>query len=376
MIYLDTTATTKPNEEVIKTYQKVLSDFWYNPSSPYTVGLKANNLFQDSINHIKKLINTPNHNIVFTQSATISNNLAIFGITNNYQNKQMKVITSKIEHPSVFNPFKSLEEKGFDVVYLNVDECGIINLEELKKEINQDTLLVSIMWVNNIIGTIEPIEEVIKIVKQYPRCRLHVDLVQGFTKLSPNFNFSDIDLFSVSMHKIEGLKGCGILGFKENINLGNHLIGSSQQLGINPGTIDLANAVSAAKAIRLSLESKEESYEKVQKLNKYLRQQLSIVDGIYINSPKQNVSPYILNISIPKYNAETIMHYLEQKEIYVAVGSACNSKIKKPEKTVLAVTNDEQRATTSIRISLSKYISINDLDTLVNELKNFINSRS
>ena len=376
MIYLDSTATTKPNEEVIKTYQKVLSDFWYNPSSPYTLGQKANNLFQDSINHIKRLIDTPNHNIVFTQSATISNNLAIFGVTNKHQNKQMKVITSKIEHPSVYNPFKSLEEKGFNVVYLNVDECGIINLEQLKKEIDQDTLLVSIMWVNNIIGTIEPIDEIIKIVKQYPRCRLHVDLVQGFTKISPSFRFSDIDLFSVSMHKIEGLKGCGILGFKENINLGNHLVGSSQQLGINPGTIDLANAVSAAKAIRLSLESKDESYKKVLELNNYLRNQISLVDGIFINSPKQNVSPYILNISIPKYNAETVMHYLEQKEIYVAVGSACNSKIKKPEKTVLAVTNDEQRATTSIRISLSKYITKNDLDILVNELKNFISSRS
>ena len=376
MIYLDSTATTKPNEEVIKTYQKVLTDFWHNPSSPYTLGQIANNLFQDSINHIKRLIDTPNHNIVFTQSATISNNLAIFGVTNKYQNKQMKVITSKIEHPSVYNPFKSLEEKGFNVVYLNVDECGIINLEQLKKEIDQDTLLVSIMWVNNIIGTIEPIEEIIKIVKQYPRCRLHVDLVQGFTKINPKFKFSDIDLFSISMHKIEGLKGCGILGFKENISLGNHLVGSSQQLGINPGTIDLANAVSAAKTIRLSLESKDESYKKVLELNNYLRSQLSSVDGIYINSPKQNVSPYILNISIPKYNAETVMHYLEQKEIYVAVGSACNSKIKKPEKTVLAVTNDEQRATTSIRISLSKYISKNDLDTLVKELNNFISSRS
>ena len=376
MIYLDTTATTKPNEEVIKTYQKVLSDFWYNPSSPYTLGQKANNLFQDSINHIKRLIETPNHNIIFTQSATIANNLAIFGITNNYQNKNMKIITTKIEHPSVFNPFKSLEEKGFNVVYLNVDKNGIINIDSLKEEMNQDTLLVSIMWVNNIIGTIEPIEEIIKIVKQYPRCRLHVDLVQGFTKINPNFKFSDIDLFSVSMHKIEGLKGCGILGFKENINISNHLVGSSQQLGINPGTIDLANAVSAAKAIRLSLESKEDSYNKVLKLNQYLRNKLISIDGIYINSPQHNVSPYILNISIPKYNAETIMHYLEQKEIYVAVGSACNSKIKKPEKTVLAVTKDEQRATTSIRISLSKYITINDLDILVQELKNFISSRS
>ena len=232
------------------------------------------------------------------------------------------------------------------------------------------------MWVNNIIGSIQPIEEVIKVVKEYPRCKLHVDLVQGFTKIEPKFKFSDVDLFTVSMHKIEGLKGCGILAYKENINLAKHLIGSSQQNGINPGTIDLANAVSAAKAIRLSIESSKNSFEKVLELHKYLRNQLSSVDGIYINSPMENASPYILNISIPKYNAETIMHYLEQKEIYVAVGSACNSKIKKPEKTVLEVTKDEQRATTSIRISLSKYIKTTDVDTLVQELKNFISSRS
>lgn len=374
MIYLDSTATTKPNEEIIKTYQKVLSDFWYNPSSPYTLGLKTNNLYLDSINRIKTCLNTPNHNIIFTQSATTANNLGIFGICNNYQNKGMKVITSKIEHPSVFNPFKSLEEKGFNVVYLDVNRFGIIDIEQLKKELDSSTILVSIMWVNNIIGTIEPINDVINIVKDYPRCKLHVDLVQGFSKIKPNFSFKDIDLFTISMHKIEGLKGCGILGFKENINLSNHLIGSSQQFGINPGTMDLAHAVCAAKTIRLALEDNQFDY--VKSLNSYLRNKLSEIKDIYINSPEDCVSPYILNISIPKFNAETIMHALEQKEIYVAVGSACNSKIKKPERTVLAVTKDELLSTTSIRISLSKYIKTMDLDILVNELNNFIQSRS
>lgn len=376
MIYLDSTATTKPNDEIIKTYQKVVSEFWHNPSSPYTASLKANNLYNESINQIKKLISCSHHNIVFTQSATIANNLAIYGITNKYQNQKMKVITTKIEHPSVFNVFGDLEEKGFDVIYLDVDKNGIINIEQLKQEIDQNTILVSIMWVNNIIGTIEPIEEVIDIVKKYPRCKLHVDLVQGFTKINPTFKFSDIDLFTASMHKIEGLKGCGILGIKENLILSNHLIGSNQQYGINPGTMDLASAVCAAKTVRLSQESSKSSFEKVLRLNIYLRKKLKRIKEIYINSPEENVSPYIVNISIPKYNAETIMHALEQKDIYVAVGSACNSKIKKPERTVLEVTKDEQLATTSIRISLSRYIEEKDIDTLVFELNSFINSRS
>ena len=240
MIYLDSTATTKPNEEIIKTYQKVLSDFWYNPSSPYTLGLKANNLYLDSINRIKTCLNTPNHNIIFTQSATTANNLGIFGICNNYQNKGMKVITSKIEHPSVFNPFKSLEEKGFNVVYLDVDRFGIIDIEQLKKELDSSTILVSIMWVNNIIGTIEPINDVINIVKDYPRCKLHVDLVQGFSKIKPNFSFKDIDLFTISMHKIEGLKGMGMLISNKGIQLTSILKGGHQLIEIRPG---IASAV-------------------------------------------------------------------------------------------------------------------------------------
>lgn len=371
MIYFDSTATTKPCQEVIDAYLKVINNYWENPSSPYTLGLKANSLFQEAKMQVKNSLNTPNHNVIFTSGATEANNLAIFGVCDSYLNEPKRIITTKIEHPSVFNVFQKLESMGFDVIYLDVNENGLINLEDLKKAINKDTILVSIMWVNNVIGTIEPIKDVIKIVKEYPRCKLHVDAVQGMGKIKPDFKFEDIDLITISSHKLEGLKGTGLLVYNEKINIANHIVGAGQQDGIKPGTIDLAGAVACAKTIKRAINMQEENYNTVLVLNEYLRKALSSMP-IYINSPKESVSPFIFNISIKEHNSETIMHYLEQKEIYVSIGSACGSKTKKPEKTIYAISHDELLSTTSIRISLSRHNTKEEIDQLVKALIDYI----
>lgn len=373
MIYFDSTATTKPSKDIIELYNKISNEYWHNPSSAYNAGIKANNLLLKSQDVVKETLNVKNHNVIFTSGATEANNLAIFGICSHYLNDKKRVITTQIEHPSVFNVFKRLELLGFEVIYLSVDKNGIIDLEELKNSINKDTVLVSIMWVNNIVGSIQPIDKVIEIVKNVPRCKLHVDLVQGLGKIKPNFNFSDIDLFTMSSHKLFGLKGSGALVYNNKINLTTHIIGAEQQLGVKPGTIDLASSVCTAKTIQNAIKNQSEHYNYVKELNKYLELQIKTIDKITINSNTLYTSPYIFNISIKDINAETIMHYLEQKEIYVSIGSACGSKTKKPEKTIYAMTNDNLISTTSIRISLSIYNTKDEIDTLVNELKLFIN---
>ena len=372
MIYFDYTATTKPRQEVIELYQKVNSDYWYNPSSIYRTGVISESLFKDCETNVLKTLNLQNKKVIFTSGATEANNLAIYGICNNYLGQNKHIITTKIEHPSVLSCFEDLEKKGFKVSYLSVDSDGIINLEELKSLINNDTVLVSVMWVNNIVGSIQPIEEVIKIIKQFPRIKLHVDSVQGMGKIKPNFNFNDVDLFTISSHKINGLKSSGMLIVNDKVVLSSIIKGSAQQNGYRPGTIDVSLAASTTKALMLCQKEIDEHYEYVRKLHTYFKESLTGLPNVLINGASRSYSPYILNISVLSTESETLIHYLENYEIYVAAGSACNSKIKKPEKTIYAMTNDERRSVTSLRISLSYVTTFNEIDEFVKCLRKYL----
>ncbi len=372
MIYFDYTATTKPRSEVLDLFNKINNDYWHNPSSIYKAGIMSQVLYNDAEAKILETLELKNKRVLFTSGATEANNTAIYGICDKYLGEKKHIITTKIEHPSVTTCFNDLENKGFKVTYLNVDNRGIIDLEELKKSLTSDTVLVSIMWVNNIVGSIEPIEEVIKILKDYPRVKLHVDAVQGIGKIKPVFNMNDIDLLSISAHKINGFKSSGVLIYNDKINLAPVIKGSDQQRGLRAGTMDLSLAASMAKALKLIIEEQDIHYQTVLKLNNYLREKLQEIPGIIINSPSEKYTPYILNISILKSESETIIHYLEQFEIYIAAGSACNSKSKKPEKTVLAMFAEELRAVRSLRISLSYITTKDEIDELVRRLKQYI----
>ncbi len=372
MIYFDYTATSKPNEEVLALYQKINSEYWCNPSSIYKAGIINNNLFQKCEKDINDALGLQNKKVFFTSGATEANNLAVYGICNNYLGQNKNVITTSVEHPSVLSCFQDLEKKGFKVTYLSVDEDGIINLEELKENINSDTVLVSTMWVNNIVGSIQPIDEVIKIVKKYPRCKLHVDAVQGIGKIKPNFDFNKVDMFTLSSHKINGLKSSGTLIINDKIILQSVLKGATQQEGVRPGTIDIALSASTTKALKLILAKRDERYPYVKELHEYFKDCLKDIPGVVINGGSKSYSPYILNISILNTESETFIHYLEKYEIYVAAGSACNSKIKKPEKTIYAMYKDERRAVTSLRISLSYASTKEEIDEFIKRLKEFI----
>ena len=371
MIYFDYTATTKPRTEVLDVYNKVNNEYWFNPSSFYKTGVINHNLFDECSANILKYLNLSKKRVIFTSGATEANNLAVYGICNNYLGQNKHIVTTKIEHPSVMSCFNDLENKGFKVTYLNVDENGLINLEELKSCLNSDTILVSIMWVNNIVGAIEPINEVIKILKEYPRIKLHVDAVQGLGKIKPDFDFNQVDMFTFSSHKINGLKSSGALIINDNINLNPLTKGADQQKGVRPGTIDLSLALATTKAVRLITEELNEHYIYVKELHGYFLDKLKDIPNILINGAIKNYSPYILNISIMDSESETFIRYLEKYDIYVAAGSACNSKSKKPEKTVLAMYKDEKRALTSIRISLSYTSTKNEIDEFIKYLRKF-----
>lgn len=364
MKYFDYTATTPVDEEVLDTYIKTTKNFFANTSSLHKLGQRSNLMYTKAIEQLEDVLNIKNHNVIFTSNATEANNLSILGICDKYQSG--KIITTKIEHPSVYEAFKSLENK-FDVIYLDINENGIIDINQLKKELDNNTILVSIMWVNNIIGTIQPIKEVIEIVKHYPKVKLHVDMVQGLCKINHDFDLNDVDMFTFSTHKIYGPKGIGGLFVKKNITLDKRLFGSTIQFGIKPGTLDLSLICATVKSFKKFYPLTNKHYLDVKEKYQYLLNGLNN-KNLVINTPKENITNYILNISIPSINGETVVHALEQKEIYVSTGSACSSKLKKPEKTILALTKSEQLATTAIRISLSHLVTYSELDELIKTL--------
>jgi len=365
MIYLDYGATTPIDEEVLAKYIEVSKNFYANPNSLHKLGQACNYLYEIAVNEIKKVLNVNNHDIVFTANATEANNISIFGIVNKYE--KGKIITSKIEHPSVYNVMKALENK-YEVVYLDIDENGLIDFEQLQKELTKDTILVSIMWVNNIIGTVQKIEKIIELLKNYPKTKLHVDAVQGLCKIDPHFNFADIDVFTFSAHKFYGPKGIGGMVFKKGMEFAKILYGANNQFGIKPGTIALPLIVATAKAIKKFYPLANEHQKYVKELYLYLREKLENNPNLIINTPKENISYYVLNISFPNTNGETIVHTLEQDEIYVSTGSACSSKLQTPEKTILALTKDEKRALRSIRITLSHLTTKQELDELIKSI--------
>lgn len=363
-MYFDYTATTPIDLDVLETYNRVQKEYFGNTESLHKFGRMCDNLFNKAKREISEMLNV-DMEIIFTHNATEANNLGIFGVVNG---KKGKIITTKIEHPSVFEVFKQLEKDGYEVVYLDVLENGQIDLEMFKRQMDKSVLLVSIMWVNNIIGSIQPIDKVIEIMKEYPKAKLHVDAVQGMCKIKPNFRFQDVDLFTISAHKFYGPKGVGCLFYQKNMMLEKHIFGSNVQKGIKPGTIDLAGSVALCKAIKKYSQSVIERYNYVKAMFDYLYLELEKIAFVSVNSPK-NGSPYILNISIKGINGETLIHMFDQKEIYVSTGSACSSKLKKAEKTILAVTQDEERANSSIRISLSHLTTQDEVSCLLKAIK-------
>lgn len=365
MIYLDYNSTTPVDKEVLDTYIKTSTNFFANSMSLHKLGQEANYMYELAVKEIRKYVNTT-HNLIFTSNATEANNLALLGYLKRF--KKGRIITTITEHPSVYQVMKELENR-FEVIYLELDSSGMIDYNKLDSLINKETLLVSVMWVNNVIGTVNDIKRITDILKKHPKVRLHVDAVQGVCKVNPDFNFDDIDMFTFSTHKIYGPKGVGGLFYNPTMIIDKILYGSSGQYGIKPGTFDLSLAVSTAKAFKKFMPRLDSNRLKVKEIFLYAYDLLKKVDNVIINSPLNNISYYCLSFSVMGYKGETVVRHLEKDEIYVSTASACTSKTNSLERTIYSLTKDEQRANSSVRISFSSDTLVSDIDKLIESLK-------
>ncbi len=353
MIYFDNSATTKPKKEVLDTFYKVAENYFGNPSSVHHLGLQAENLLSQARNQIAKLLKTDEQEIIFTSGGTEGNNFIIKGVAEKYRNRGHHMITTMIEHPSVLNTCIQLENSGFDVTYLPVDETGRVRVEDVKKALRKDTILVSIMHVNNEIGSVQPIEKIGELLKNHPKTLFHVDHVQGVTKVPLDFHESNVDFASISSHKFHGLKGTGAIYIRKGLKLAPLLAGGGQERGFRSGTENLAGIVAMAKALRLGMLDYEAKIDTMMDVRDFLINELQLIEGVKMNTPKQNTAPHIINFSVQGFKAEVLVHELEQHGLYVSTTSACSSRTNEPSRTILAMGLGEERATTSIRISLS-----------------------
>lgn len=361
MIYLDYSATTPVNKEVLDSFNKVSLGFIGNSNSLHSLGVKTTNLIENATKQIADILNVKENEIIYTSGSSESNNLAIKGICLKYQNRGKHIITTNYEHSSVYGPIEYLKRLGFSVSIVECDEYGVININHLKQIIRDDTILVSVNAVNSEIGIKQPIEEIGELLKKYKKCFYHVDLTQAIGKI--DVDLTNIDLASCSAHKIYGLKGIGCLIKKEKVLLEPLIHGGKSTTDFRSGTPAHALIVSMSKALRLATIDLDKKYNYVLELNKYLKESLEKYEGVFINSNDKCI-PHILNISIVPVKAETFMHALEKYDIFVSTKSACSDEGSLSE-SVLALTKEVTKAKSSIRISLSYLTTKNEIDEFI-----------
>ena len=349
MIYLDYSATTKPDEKVIEVYNKVAREYYANSNSLHSLGIKSKELEEYATNKIAKLLKVKPTEIIYTSGASESNNQALKGICFKYKKRANHIITTKLEHSSITETVKYLTKNGFVVDYVNILENGEVDLEHLKQLINDNTLLVSICAVDSELGIKQPIEKISQIVKCYPKCYFHVDCTQAIGKI--NIDLSKVDLASISAHKIYGFKGIGLLYKKENIEIDPLIHGGKSTTVYRSGTPALPLIVSMMKALELIIPKVEENYNKVKILNDLVKDNLTKYSKVHINSTEKSI-PYVINFSIKDIKPETFVHALDEKNIYISTKSAC-SKANTMSESVYSVTKNKNYASTSLRISLS-----------------------
>ncbi|MGL4335584.1 MAG: cysteine desulfurase family protein [Turicibacter sp.] len=370
MIYLDNSATTPVAPEVLDTFVKVNQNFWGNPNSLHAFGARAEQLLIQSEKQVLSLLNAKQHKVIFTSGATESNNLAIRGVCRAYQNRGRHIITTSVEHDSIHETLLELEKDGFRVTFIDVKGSNKQIVEAIKHAICEDTILISVMHVNNEMGRIFPIYEIGQLIKKYPKVKFHVDAVQSVGKIEVDIDRMNVDLLSMSAHKIHGIKGSGALIMNQYLRILPEITGGHQMYGIRSGTVNVAGAVALAKAIRLVIEPLRENYKKTKDLSDYLIQELLKIDGLVLNSCFEKQSPYIINIAIPYIKGETLVHALEEYDIYISAKSACSSKSATASRILLAFGCPEEVALNSVRISLSELTTIDEINALINALQN------
>ena len=367
-IYLDHASTTPLSNEVKNIINESL-DLYGNPSSLHGLGVASERVIKQVKKNLADLINASENNIIFTSGGTEANNLAVLGMAR--KRKTGKIITSVIEHPSVLSSVEQLEKEGYETAYIGIKNDGILNLEQLASELTTDTLVVSIMMINNEIGTVQPIKVISDIIKKFNeqngvKIKFHVDAVQAFGKVQIDVKQMGIDALSVSAHKINGLKGSGALYLTSQSQINPLVYGGQQEFALRPGTENLLGIIAFGEAMRNAYSSLDANYSHVSALKKRFIEIIGNDNNIVINSP--NDFPYILNISVLGVKGEVLLHSLEMKSVYVSTGAACSSKKKNQSHVLQALKLNDASLDSAIRISFGKENSMEDIEMAANWL--------
>lgn len=352
MIYLDNSATTKPYDDVLQSYITVAQNYFGNPSSLHALGGEAERLLSQSRSVIAGLLGVKHTEIIFTSGGTEGNNLAIKGTAIALRSRGRHIITTAVEHASVSEAFKQLEMLGFEVTYAPVDENGVVSVRSIGQALRHDTILVSVIHVNNETGAVQPIAEIGRLLRKHPKVRFHTDHVQGVGKVPLSLYDANVDLCTISGHKFHGVKGTGILYVREGVVLDPILSGGQQENQYRSGTENLPGIVAMAKALRMTLEKQEDKIRHLNEIKYALLSFFGSMPNVVLNTPDVS-APHIVNVSFPGLKPEVIVHALEEQDIFVSTKSACSSKAKEVSHVLLEMGRSREAAESAIRISLS-----------------------
>ena len=373
MIYLDNCATTKPDREVVDVMMKALTEDFANPSSLHSFGLRVEKEIEEARKNAAGLIGAQADEIYFTSGGTESNNIAVHGVILKNKRKGKKIITSAIEHASIDDQFKHYKELAYEVCYLDVDETGAVDVEKFKEEVNDDTILVSLIYVHNELGTVNKVKELFQIAKAKNKDILcHVDGVQAVGKIPVNVKDLGCDTFSFSSHKIYGPKGMGALYKKRDLKLESLVIGGGQEKGLRSGTENVPGILGFGKACQLTKRDLDKRLDHAKEIKEYLLKKLEEnLEDYRINTP-ENATDFIVSLSILDIRAEVLLHYLEGDEIYISTASACTSNGTHKSTTLKAIGLADKYAEGTIRICTSKDTTKEGIDIFVEKLVKYV----
>lgn len=368
--YLDNSATTRTAKEVVDIMTEAMLDNYGNPSSKHMYGVNAEKYVKDAAKIIAGVLKCQEKEILFTSGGTESNNTVIIGGAMANRRRGKHVIVSSVEHSSVKEPFRYLAENGFDVTYLPVDKDGIINPEDVKKALRDDTILVSVMMVNNEIGAVEPVEELGSIVHEFNKDIIcHVDAIQSFGKYRIIPKKMNIDALSVSGHKIHGPKGTGFLYMRDKVKIKPLILGGGQQKGMRSGTENVPGIAGLGMAVKLAYTDFDEKIARMRQIKNEFVEGVSRIEGTQINGRTDETSaPHIVSVSFPGVRAEVLLHALEERGIYVSSGSACSSNRPELSSTLQAIGLDKSLLDSTLRFSFCYETTSEEIQYTLEEL--------
>ena len=373
-VYFDNSASTKVSEKAIEIMLKTMRDDYANTSGKHIKGVEAESYVKDAADIIAKTLKVKKGEIIFTSGGTESNNMALIGGAMSRKRYGKHIIISGIEHPAVYRPAEFLTEQGFELSVLPVNSEGQVDLELLKSTIRDDTVLVSVMYVNNEIGAIEPVEEISKIIKAENKDILfHVDAIQAYTKLRINPKSQGIDMLSASGHKFHGPKGVGFLYIDSNVKINPIIFGGGHQRGMRSGTLNTTGIAGMGVAAKEAYDNFDERINKISELKYYLMDELEKTEGAILNTGRgENFAPQVISVSFEDIRAEVLLHALEDRGIYVSSGSACSSNHPGISGTLKAIGVRDDLLDATIRISLSELNNKEEADYFIKNLKELL----